>query len=169
LQFVYALKVGDAVIKAKPCQAKQLFQRFSIFPAGFAWGFLGGGGVFFCEKKCHRGKVSRLRPSLTWQCNSSLLPRHANDDGSAGLRMQSRKSEAKAGCKIGGKSEENRGKRDGYRWVVGGGCGWNAECVCKYLLNVFMCKQLRVHLCDFRVANNNDDVDEDDAAADDCW
>jgi len=121
LQFVYALKVGDAVIKAKPCQAKQLFQRFYIFPAGFAWGFLGGGGVFFCEKKCHRGKVSRLRPSLTWQCNSSLLPRHANDDGSAGLRMQSRKSEAKAGCKIGGKSEENRGKRDGYRWVVGGG------------------------------------------------
>jgi len=65
--------------------------------------------------------------------------------------------------KIVGKSGENRGKRDesGHRGEVN---RWNAECVCKYLLNVFMCKQLRVHLCDFRVANNNDDVDEDDAA-----
>jgi len=85
-------------------------------------------------------------------------------------------SRGKARRKPAAKSGENRRKIeenvtgiDGWWAVVGGGCGWNAECVCKYLLNVFMCKQLRVHLCDFRVANNNDDVDEDDAAADDCW
>lgn len=103
-----------------------------------------------CEKKCHRGKVSRLRPSLTWQCNSSPLPRHANDDGSAPAQ-DAVKGKALSCGKRGW--DEKPGKS--------GGMPLNAECVCKYLLNVFMCKQLRVHLCDFRVAWHNNDVVDD--------
>lgn len=118
-----------------------------------------GGRSRDCEKKCHRGKVSRLRPSLTWQCNSSPLPRHANDDGSAPAQDAVKGKAFRCvalRCVVKSAGEKPR---------KSGGMPLNAECVCKYLLNVFMCKQLRVHLCDFRVAwHNNDVVDEDDVA-----